>query len=670
MAENSRARTRWVERFRAAAAAAAQAGVPPTKAFALTSHVNSLQVPEVKDVTCAATVDENTLLLGATTGLYLVRQRAGGAAVPLGDAKKMTYVTQVLTLPAFNCAAVVYGKTPQVRVFDLKAAVRRGDDGYKVPDSKNCSMVALGIQRDRAILVVLLRRSVLLCDINEMGQVQPARTLELDAPASFVSLAADGLVVGMGHSFTLFDTTRLRAQALISSHDHALNFARMPLAAEYDLQPRAAFEVSRSSEGVVELLLCFQTVAFFVNQAGMSSRDNPLLKWRCDAHHFQLMREFNALAVVCSSYVELIRLDDGELLQVVALPSVVASNDLEPLFITKSPGGVKSIVQMWPALATTILSDSSPVAALQEADDTLPPLGASTAGSKRDSEDNHGESARGSSGTLGNAGTVRRRFVFGSRRGSKPNLARGQPSRAISGPKDFQHVEHMGSDNQLHAVDIPPHVISRGSSLTALPGVSGAGASLLAGARTGRGNAGNGSMAAAHTISVRPRVATVGATSPTASSRPSFDREEDAGASATGPPRASPLKDGEKGPVRIRSYNTGGGAMRDRRSAVPAAAPPMASPPLRSNSSRLRANRTSEKVESLGFSAMLADPSKRFSDLYHMIAGDGASASESEEDGDYISVAHDSPGGEESPQQDRRPLPRQKASTSRVSEEL
>ena len=671
MAENTRARTRWVERFRAAAAAAAQAGVPPSKSFAMTSHINSLQVPEVKDVNCAATVDENTLLLGASTGLYLVRERAGGAAVPLGDSKKMTHVTQVLTLPAFNCAAVVYGKTPQVRVFDLKAAVRRGDDGYKVPDSKNCSMVALGVQRDRALLVVLIRKTVLLCDINGMGQVQPARTLDLDAAASFVSLAADGLVVGMGHSFTLFDTARLRAQALISSHDAALDFARVPLAAEYDLRPRAAFEVSRSAEGVVEFLLCFQRVAFFVNQAGMSSRDNPLLKWRCDARHFQILREFNALAVVSASYIELISLDDAELLQVVALPSVAAASDVEPLFITQSPGGVKSVIQLWSAHATPPAAlDATLTAAAagpkdaaaeeEEEEDLVGPLEDSAA-SKRGSEDsrNGAESTRGSSGSI-SAGPTRRRFTFGSRRGSKQSVGRGAVSRAISGPKDFQHVEHMGSDSRLRAAGDEPPDLSRGSSLTALPGVSGAGASILAGERAGRGSAGN--MAAHHISSIRPRVATVGAISSAASSsRPSVDPGYD-------------------------NISTGGRTNASASSLEEAPsgsslAPGEASPSvLRSNSARVRANRMSEKVESLGFAAMLADPNKRFSDLYHMIAGEGASDSEEDEaDGDYISVVagqaedrddEDKGAGGGSGGSQRRPLPRSYVSSAHVSEEL
>lgn len=668
MAEDSRSRTRWIERFRGASAAAAHSGLPPgDTGFTVGTHISSLQVPEVKDATCAALVDEATLLMGAPAGLFLVRCR-NGDAVPLGDTKKMVNVTQVSALPAFNFAAVVYGKTPQVRIFDLKAAVRRGDEGVKVPESKGCSALAVGVIKDNAALAVLVRRTVFLCPVDATGRVQPSRSLELDQPASSLNFAADALVVGMANSFTLFDAERLRGQALVSSHEATLDFARPPLSVEHDLRPAAAFEVSRSESGVVELLLCFDSVAFFVNQAGMPMRNGLLLKWRCEAHAFLLLDEGSTLAVMGLSHIELLDLTTGALVQAVALPRVQAASDHEPMFFTKSPGGVQSLVQLWPAHAPSPVVESGDSAVATGSSNTsrngdltataaglaapLPSVAAGAigtgagAGSAATVIESSGRSdTRGSSSSMlsekGRSGTGIRRFTFGSRRSSKGNPAADRlPSRQISQPSGFQHVEHMGprgslssgADGNSSSAAAPAALAGMmqrtAGSLTALPGAV-------------------GSAVPAHAIGVRPRGATMSA-SVSASTLASS-------VSPSGSPRARGSLKGRGSPqlrnstaVSLAGQSQDGSPVQTPRPSASSAAAVIASaaaaeslpdPVLRSRAAQVRASRTEDKVESLGFSAMLANPNTRFSDLYHMIAGVGGGAAG--EDGD-----EDAEGGE------------------------
>jgi hypothetical protein len=113
MADSHEEQVRWLERFRLFLADVQRCGDVPSD-VAVGCITTPASLPEVRPVTCAAVVDEHTLLVGGASGAYIVRE---SGRAPFLEQKKLSLIVALHALPAPQSKLVmIYGKTPQARV--------------------------------------------------------------------------------------------------------------------------------------------------------------------------------------------------------------------------------------------------------------------------------------------------------------------------------------------------------------------------------------------------------------------------------------------------------------------------------------------------------------------------------------------------------------------------
>ncbi|EGD82511.1 AGC/DMPK/GEK protein kinase [Salpingoeca rosetta] len=426
MAHEVKAQTDWLAKFRRYLHAARKFA-PPLDVVSSSRVASSLDCAEIKAVTCAAVIDQQTAIVGGPFGLLLAKLKSR-TFVPFADSKRLTHVSHVSALPDQNLIVVVYGKTPQVRLFDLKASIRRGDEGTKLPETKGCSLVATGVLKGQAILAVLIKKTVLVIPVEPTGQPDTPREVVLPAPATLLTFLDGYLAVAYDSTFTLYDCAKLRPQTLIAPGFESIEFALPSNAAKHGLEPRMVLDVTPMRGAVRELLLCFNKVGLFVTEIGYPAREKPYIKWSVDATSFLVHEQL--LFCIGSSHVEVLDVITGEFVQVVHLPNMRLCNPRQLLFTAQASDST-CLVQLWP-------TEEEPYFNLAYLKKVGHGAGAGVGGGGK---------------TMSTKHTSRRMtFATSGRRASKAPLER-LDSSIISTPRDFVHVEHRGSSSMLTGHD-------------------------------------------------------------------------------------------------------------------------------------------------------------------------------------------------------------------------
>eukprot|EP00043_Microstomoeca_roanoka_P006196 m.60931 g.60931 ORF g.60931 m.60931 type:complete len:1735 (-) comp13314_c0_seq1:84-5288(-) len=416
MAQEVKAQTDWLAKFRRYLHAVRKQQTP-ADVVCSSLVAASTEYPEIKHAKCAAAIDSHNLIFGGVNGLTLLKLKTRDF-VPFADAKKLTHISFISALPEQNLIVVVYGKTPQVRLFDLKASIRRGDDGVKIPETKGCSLVATGVLKGQAILAVLIKKSVLVIPVEPTGQPDTAREVILPAPATLLKFIDGYLGVAYESTFTLYDCEKLRPQTLIAPGFETIEFALPVNASRHGLQPITVLDITPIGSAVRELLLCFNKVGVFVTEIGYPARQKPYIKWRNDASMFVVRDQL--LFCIGDNHIEVIHVVTGAFVQVMHFPNLVMCNREELIFCV-TPSESTHLVQVWP------LPDE-PLFSLD-----------------------HARTAPTAAPKVQKNASRRMTFTSSGRRSSRP-LERLNSS-TISAPRDFVHLEHRGSSSTFSLYD-------------------------------------------------------------------------------------------------------------------------------------------------------------------------------------------------------------------------
>ncbi|EDQ92081.1 uncharacterized protein MONBRDRAFT_22890 [Monosiga brevicollis MX1] len=301
-------------------------------------------VANLKSVTCAARLDDRSLLAVSNDGLVVAKEN--GVERIFTD-KRFQHATQILCLekPAF-ATAIVYGKTPQVRYFhNIVQSIRKRDYGTKLPETRGCSLATLATFAGLPILAVAKQNKILVFTFTEHGEYNLQNSLDIERAVNFLRFMRDQLIVGFGQTFVSFDlrsanSSRTR-QALLSTGFSELSFAFPPLSTLVELRPMAAFCISATGTGdeeVVEYLLCFNRCAVFVNQLGIPVHARPTLKWRSEPQAFDVIG--NCLTVVSAAGLEVLSLATGALVEVHWLPDCQLLSSQHLLLLVTTQGHI------------------------------------------------------------------------------------------------------------------------------------------------------------------------------------------------------------------------------------------------------------------------------------------------------------------------------------------
>eukprot|EP00045_Choanoeca_perplexa_P017812 m.267615 g.267615 ORF g.267615 m.267615 type:complete len:1734 (+) comp17641_c0_seq1:252-5453(+) len=415
LAESHDDQMRWLQRFRLFLKDASEFGRAPSELH-MARVVSAARITELKGMTCATIVDPNVLLIGGHHGVFVVKEKE---TVPFLESKKWTHVIDVQCLREAMKLVLVYGKTPHVRYFDnVKEAIRRGASGIKLPETKGCSLVTLGLIANQPVLAVVIKQKILLYAFEEGGRHAPPRELDIGKPVHSVKFMAHRIVVGCGHIFEAYDCHKLHRTPLISTGYDELKFALHPQAKQVNLTPMAAFLVDGPEDTIDYFLLCFNRCAVYVNQLGLPMIDRPILKWRVEPLGFYMVG--NSLLAVSACGIEIVDALAAELKHILAIPQCSLASARDMLLLAHSRTETE-LHQLWHL-------DQAPLVNVTD-----------RAGHA---------SSRGSNRSLGV-----RRFTGLSRRGSRfQQSADRLDTAAISTPSDFVHVVHHDGATPLASV--------------------------------------------------------------------------------------------------------------------------------------------------------------------------------------------------------------------------
>eukprot|EP00055_Hartaetosiga_balthica_P002214 m.3092 g.3092 ORF g.3092 m.3092 type:complete len:1786 (-) comp2016_c0_seq1:1998-7355(-) len=426
MCDDARRQQEWINRLNSYMHLAKQMAATPmiVQPSVVLSSSNS---HEVKSVRCAAQVDSNTIIFGTSHGMYRCNLKHMDV-VPFSEKKSFSGVSHIFVLAEQNLIVIVYGKTPLVRLFDLKACLRRGDEGQKLMNTKGCSLVCTGVLKGQAVVAALVKKTVIVIPVEPTGRPDAAREVSLSSPATMLKFVDGYLAVADDTQFTLYDCEKLRPQSLLAQGFENIEFALPENAQRFGLEPITILDVT-AENSYREFILCYNKVGILVTEIGYPSRENPFVKWRCNAHSFHAQN--NHLFCMDENHIEVISLTTREVVQVLYIPNMCLCNESQMIFST-IVGNQTYVIQIFN-------TGDDPLFALDHAIDYLPTT----------EDDDSVASSLGSSLSVSRPSLSKsssRKFTF-SVKGAKSQHALSSSrldASTISRPQNFVHVQHQG----------------------------------------------------------------------------------------------------------------------------------------------------------------------------------------------------------------------------------
>lgn len=247
--------------------------------------LDSHSLPEVKRVHCAARIGTR-LLIGTANGLFTLSSTS--AVTGIGDMKKVTQIDLLPTQHSF--VACGSKKQSQLRLFGINGAIRGGDEGLKIPESKGAHLFStgdVGMAAGRTGLVFAVRNWVKLCEVT-LQSYKVIGEIELVCEPSVMAIVDGRICVAHDAVFTIYDWDQQQPLSLVSKSDPNLRFLFTMSDYHIELEPVSVFHIASGHGGGSEYLLCFNLIGVFVDAAGNRSRDLEL-RWAARSCHFVLM---------------------------------------------------------------------------------------------------------------------------------------------------------------------------------------------------------------------------------------------------------------------------------------------------------------------------------------------------------------------------------------------
>ncbi|KAM6158135.1 LOW QUALITY PROTEIN: serine/threonine-protein kinase MRCK gamma [Rhynchocyon petersi] len=214
--------------------------------------------------------DQERLALGTEEGLFVIHLHSNDI-FQVGECRR---VQQLAVSPTSGLLAVLCGRGPSVRLFELAELENVEAAGAKIPESRGCQALAAGriLQARTPVLCVAVKRQVLCYQLGPGPGPWQRRIRELQAPAPVQSmgLLGDRLCVGAAGAFTLYPLLNEAAPLALGA---GLVPEELPPSRGGLGEALGAVELSLS-----EFLLLFTTAGVYVDSAGRKSR-GPELLW-------------------------------------------------------------------------------------------------------------------------------------------------------------------------------------------------------------------------------------------------------------------------------------------------------------------------------------------------------------------------------------------------------
>ncbi|KAJ2478820.1 RHO1 GDP-GTP exchange protein 2 [Coemansia sp. RSA 2320] len=305
----ARDRDRWL-------AAVARAAARPHTRVAALACVRVVTDVAPRAPVCAA-AEGALALVGARDGLHAA-VAAGGAAPRFVRVAAPGAVARVLVLAAQRVAVVLADGA--LHAYALDAIEAAAAHGAPLPPAQAASSVALVAAAPAHALVVLAKtrgaRSVVKClhaSRDAPFLAPPAAHFSVPGRARHVLFLRRKLCVAAGARFHVADVASARVLRVLpdpQDDDFAFLDAEGPA-----LVALASCKVGR------EFLLCYDAVAFFIDNFGRRARPHVLVRWEapptCLTFRPPYVVAFNP------AFIEVRHIHDGALLSIIRLPSAV-----------------------------------------------------------------------------------------------------------------------------------------------------------------------------------------------------------------------------------------------------------------------------------------------------------------------------------------------------------
>ncbi|KAM9383163.1 serine/threonine-protein kinase MRCK alpha isoform 3-T3 [Phaethornis superciliosus] len=224
-------------------------------------------LPLIKTTQSAAIIDHERIALGNEEGLFVVHVTKD-EIIRVGDNKK---VHQIEFIPSEQLIAVISGRNRHVRLFPVAALDGRETEFYKLAETKGCQSIVSGHVRHGALtcLCVAMKRQVLCYELNQSKtRHKKIKEIQVQGNVQWMSVFSDRLCVGYQSGFLKYPLHGEGSPySLLHPDDHTLSFI-----SQQPTDAICAVEISNK-----EYLLCFSSVAVYVDCQGRRSRQQELM---------------------------------------------------------------------------------------------------------------------------------------------------------------------------------------------------------------------------------------------------------------------------------------------------------------------------------------------------------------------------------------------------------
>ncbi|XP_071595975.1 serine/threonine-protein kinase MRCK alpha isoform X1 [Heliangelus exortis] len=224
-------------------------------------------LPLIKTTQSAAIIDHERIALGNEEGLFVVHVTKD-EIIRVGDNKK---VHQIEYIPSEQLIAVISGRNRHVRLFPVAALDGRETEFYKLAETKGCQSIVSGHVRHGALtcLCVAMKRQVLCYELNQSKtRHKKIKEIQVQGNVQWMSVFSDRLCVGYQSGFLKYPLHGEGSPySLLHPDDHTLSFI-----SQQPTDAICAVEISNK-----EYLLCFSSVAVYVDCQGRRSRQQELM---------------------------------------------------------------------------------------------------------------------------------------------------------------------------------------------------------------------------------------------------------------------------------------------------------------------------------------------------------------------------------------------------------
>jgi serine/threonine-protein kinase MRCK len=412
LTENETERDRWLATLEELQKAAKQGNQHGSSVFSVREMYSTNQLEVLKGAQSATVMDPDHLLIGDSEGLYMLDMAEEGL-YKFGD-RDVRKVAQISMIEEEGLIVFLAGRTrPSLRLLPV-SAMESGETKnvlIKVTETENCSSFSCGALGHTWYICVAVKTRVLVFQVNRTkNRYEKRREIPLPNQVQSLRVLGESVCVGYQSGFSLYHLySDQPPQKLVHDEDLTLGFVRLN-----NLPAMHAVQINNGQE----YILCFNVLGVYVNQSGKRSRKQELL-WHSSPTSFAYMAPY--LMVYCESALEIYDVNTARWIQTIPF---------RKLHSLSEDG----------ALAACSISDPPILLYIKKQmdEDAIHMPGLSRKNTDR---------------------------IRASKRKADPRTQKkGVPEKAaISGPINFQHVQHFGPYDSLNPQEMPDAGTTTGS---------------------------------------------------------------------------------------------------------------------------------------------------------------------------------------------------------------